>query len=124
MYVAVGTPYPRERGATGWYQSLGSHTFSTASLQINVGLICNWVTRVIAIHSNYKYKVIYSFLEIHPLISKISYSITFSAGSNMERRGACNGPGTSCEGPHGENNMMRILQGMMNSQQQQTELLR
>ena len=28
------------------------------------------------------------------------------------------------EGPYGENDMMRILQGMMNSQQQQTELLR
>ena len=64
----------RDRGATGWYQSLGSHTFSMAGLQINVGLICNWVTRVFAIHSNYKYDVIYSFFEIYPLIPKISCS--------------------------------------------------
>ena len=71
MYVIVMSLYPWDRGTTGWYQSLGSHTFSTASQQINVGLICNWVTRVIAIHSNHKYKVIYSFLEIHPLIPEI-----------------------------------------------------
>jgi len=24
MYVAVTSPYPRGRGVTGWYQSLGS----------------------------------------------------------------------------------------------------
>ena len=42
-------------------------------------------------------------------------SVTFSVGSNMETR---NGPGTSRDGPYGENDMMRILQGMMNSQQQ------
>ena len=42
----------------------------------------------------------------------------------MERWGTRNGLDTLCEGPYGENDMMRILQGMMNSQQQQTELLR
>ena len=42
----------------------------------------------------------------------------------MERRGTRNGPGTFRDGPYGENDMMRILQGMINSQQQQTELLR
>ena len=109
MYVTVVSPYPWDRGATCWYQSLGSHTFSTASLQINVGLIYNWVTRIFAIHCNHTYEVIYSFLEIHPLTSKISYSVTFSVSSNMERRRTHNGSGTSCEGPYGENDMMRIL---------------
>jgi len=42
----------------------------------------------------------------------------------MERQGTRNGPGTSRKGPYGENDMMRILQGIMNSQQKQTELLR
>ena len=43
----------------------------------------------------------------------------------MERRGTRNGAGTSQDGPNRDNDgMMRILQGMMQSQQQQTELLR
>jgi len=71
------SPYSWDRDATGWYQSPCSHTFSTASLQVNVGLICNWVIRVVAIHSNYKYKVIYFFLEIHPLIFEISCNSLF-----------------------------------------------
>jgi len=77
MYVAVVSSYSWDRDATGWYQSLGSHTFSATSQQINVGLICNWVTQVIVIHSNHKYKVIYSFLEIHPWVSEISCSSLF-----------------------------------------------
>ena len=109
MYVVVASPYLPGSGVTGWYQSLGSHTFSTASLQINIGLICDWVTRVFVIYSNHKYKVIYSFLEIHPLTSEISYSVIFLVDSNMERRGTRNGPDTSREGPYGENDMMRIL---------------
>ena len=26
IYVTVASPYPRDMGATGWYQSLGSHS--------------------------------------------------------------------------------------------------
>ena len=43
----------------------------------------------------------------------------------MERRGILNGAGTSQDGPNRDNDgLIRILQGMMQSQQQQTELLR
>ena len=43
----------------------------------------------------------------------------------MERRGTRNGAGTSQDGSNRDNDgMMRVLQGMMQSQQQQTELLR
>ena len=43
----------------------------------------------------------------------------------MERRGTRNGAGTSQDGSSRDNDgMIRILQGMMQSQQQQTELLR
>jgi len=43
----------------------------------------------------------------------------------MDRRETHNGPDTSHDSSNRENNdMMRILHGMMNSQQQQTEHLR
>ena len=43
----------------------------------------------------------------------------------MERRRTRNGPGTSRDSSNGESdNMMRVLHGMMESQHQQTELLR
>ena len=42
----------------------------------------------------------------------------------MDRRGTYNGPSTSHDSSNGENDMMRILQGMMNIHQQQIELLR
>jgi len=85
-----------------------------------------------AIHSNHKYKVIYSFLKIHSLYSKTLLSFYFSAPSrnlfnqlSMKRMRTRNGPGTSRDSSSGENdNMMRIIQGMMESQLQQTELLR
>ena len=35
IYVTVTSPYARDRGVTGWYQSLGSHIFGTTSRQIN-----------------------------------------------------------------------------------------
>ena len=42
----------------------------------------------------------------------------------MERQESRNGPSPSQDGPNGENaNMMRILQGMMENQWQQRELL-
>ena len=67
IYVAVMSPFPRDRGVTGWYQSLGSHTYSTIKQQINGILICNCYAWVSVIQSNYNvqsylYKVIYSFL--------------------------------------------------------------
>jgi len=67
IYVAVTSLYPRDRGVTGWYQSLGSHIFSTNSRQINGKEICNRNTWVVVIQSNYKYKVIYSLLTDLPL---------------------------------------------------------
>ena len=53
-------PYPPDRGITGWYQSLGSDILSTTSWQINDVLICSWRARVLNIHSNRKYGVIFS----------------------------------------------------------------
>ena len=41
----------------------------------------------------------------------------------MERQGTRNGPGTSRDGLHGENDMMRVLHDMMESQHHQIELL-
>jgi len=64
MYVAVAFPYPQHRGVTRLYQILGSHISSPTNQQINVILICNWSVWVMAIHSNYKYIVIFSFLII------------------------------------------------------------
>jgi len=76
IYVAVTSPYPRDRGFTGWYQSLGSHILSTSRRQINGKEICNWNALVLVIQSNYKYRVIYSFLIILPLIPNPFYLST------------------------------------------------
>jgi len=132
IYVAVTSSYPRDRGVTGWYQSLGSHILSTSRWQINGKEVCNWNTRVLVIQSNYKCRVIYPFFLIHflnpetfnPLPSSF-FLLPTSINSNMERRGTRNGAGTSQDGSNRDNDdMIRILQGMMQSRQQQTELLR
>ena len=78
IYVAVASPYPPDRGVTGWYQSLGSDIFSTISWQINDVLICSWRARVLNIHSNCKYDVIYSFLAILSLDPETLLSFSFS----------------------------------------------
>ena len=77
IYVVVTSSYPLDRGVTGWYQSVGSHIFSTTNRQINGKEICNWNAWVVVIQSNYKYKVIYSLFTILPLIleSLPSFSI-------------------------------------------------
>jgi len=36
IYVAVTSPYPRDWGGTVWYQSLGSHIFSTSDGKLMV----------------------------------------------------------------------------------------
>ena len=64
IYITVTSPYPWDRGVTGWHQSLGSHLFSTTNRQINVILICTWSAWIITIHSNYKYRVFFSFLVV------------------------------------------------------------
>jgi len=73
IYVAVTSPYQRDRGVTGWYQSLDSHILSTTSRQINGKDICNWNAWVVVIQFNYKYKVIHSLLIILPWILKFSH---------------------------------------------------
>ena len=80
MYVTVTSLYTWDWGVTGWYQSLGSHIFSTTSRQINVILIYNWSAWVLTKHSNYKYDVIFSFLIFIPWIPSISslFSSSFS----------------------------------------------
>ena len=67
IYVAVTSPYHRDRGVTGWYQSLGSYFLSTSRWQINGKAICNWNAWVLVIQSNYKCRVIFLFLLIHSL---------------------------------------------------------
>jgi len=130
MYVAVAFPYPPDRGATGWYQSLGSNILSTTSWQINDVLIYSWRAWVLNIHSNRKYGVIYSFLAIFSLYPETLLSfqllpIILSTNSDMEGRRTRNGPGTSYVSSSGDSdNMMRVLHGMMESKHQQTELLR
>jgi len=42
LYVIVTFLCPWDRGVTGWYQSLGSHIYSTTSRQINGKENCNW----------------------------------------------------------------------------------
>jgi len=69
---------PWDQGITGWYQSLGSHIFSTTSRHINVKLIYNWSAWFLVIHSNRMYKVICSFLILFPLNPKILPSFHFS----------------------------------------------
>ena len=84
------------------------------------------------IHSNRKCGVIYSFLAIFFLDPETLLSFSFqllpiipSTNSDMERWGTRNGPGTSRDSSNRESdNMMRVLHGMMESQHQQTELLR
>ena len=76
IYVAITSPYPWDRGVIGWYKSLGSD-FQYISRQINVILICNWRARVLTIHSNYKYEVIYSFLIVHSLKHEIFHLFIF-----------------------------------------------
>jgi len=68
IYVTVTSLYPWDRGVRGWYQSLGSYILCTSRWQINGKEICNWNAWVLVIQSNYKYRVIYSFLIIFPLI--------------------------------------------------------
>ena len=85
-----------------------------------------------SIHSKYKYNVIYFFLLIHFLNLETLLSFTFqllpvthSTNSDIERQGTRNGPGTSQDGSNRDNdNLKRVLQRMMQSQQQQTEFLR
>jgi len=132
IYVAVMSPYPRDRGVTRWYQSLGSNIFSTISGQINEILICSWRAWILNIHSNRKCGVIYPFLAISSLDPEtlLSFSVQLlpvipSTNSDMERRRTRNGPGTSRDSSNGESDdMMRVLHGMMESQHQQTKLLR
>jgi len=81
IYVTVTSPYPRDQGITGWYQSLGSQIFSTTSWQINDILICSWRARVLNIHSNRKCGVIYSFLTIFSLDPE-TFSIFFLSASS------------------------------------------
>ena len=64
IYVAVASPYPRDRSVIGWYLSLGSNILSTSSWQINDVLNYSWRAWVLNIHSNRKCGVIYSFLAI------------------------------------------------------------
>ena len=129
MYVAVVSPYPSGRGIIGWYQSL-VHAFNRSSQQINVRLICNWNARVLVIHSNHKYKVIYSFLEIHSLNPETPLLFHFSILTrhlfdqlSHGKMGNRNSPGPSRDDSSGMNhNMMGILQGMIKSQQQQLKI--
>jgi len=102
IYVAITSPYPWDPGVTSWYQSLGSHIFSTTSWQINDILICNWRAQVLDIHSNRKCGVIYFFLAIYFLDPEtlLSFSLQLfpdipSTNSDTERWGTRNGPGTS-----------------------------
>jgi len=84
------------------------------------------------IHSNRKCGVIYSFLAIFSLNPETLLSFSFqllpvipSTNSDMEDQRTRNGPGTSRDSSNGESdNMIRVLHGMMESQHQQTELLR
>jgi len=127
----VTSLYPRDRCATGWYQSLSSNIFSTTSWQINNILICGWKARILNIHSNRKCGVIYSFLAIFSLDPETLLSFFFqllpvipSTNSDMEGRRIRNSPGTSYDSSNGESdNMSRVLHGMMESQHQHTKLL-
>jgi len=126
IYVTVTSPYPRDRGVTWWYQSLGSHLLSTSRRQINDKEICNWNIRVLIIQSNYKCRVI--SLSSDPsfnLLTSSFFLLPPSTNSDMKRRGTLNGAGTSQDGSNRDNDsLMKVLQGMMQSQQQQIELLR
>ena len=42
IYVIIISPYLRDQSITGWYQSPGSHIFSTTIQHTNGILICNW----------------------------------------------------------------------------------
>ena len=52
MYVAIASPYPRDRGVTEWYQSLGSYLMGNhlgqcsgsyqQYNQVQLELICIW----------------------------------------------------------------------------------
>jgi len=77
IYVTVRSPYPRDQGVTGWYQSLGSYIFSTSRWQINGKKICNWNAWIPVIQPNYKYKVIYSFFIVLSLIPESFSSSRF-----------------------------------------------
>jgi len=130
IYVVVTSPYPWDRGITWWYQSLGSHMLSMSRWQINDKEIYNWNTKVLVIQSNYKCRVISLFLLIHFVNQETLQSFTFqlflvspSTNLDMERQGTRNDLGTSQDGSsRDKDSLMRVLQGMMQSQQQQTEL--
>ena len=75
-----------------------------------------------AIHSNRKYEVIYSFLIILPLNPETLPSLYFLVFHYLldqlryEKRGNRNGPDTFWEGPSGENvDLMRFAQNMMDN---------
>ena len=80
------------------------------------------------IQSNCKVRSYLFLLDSLSLILEPFHLFTFSllfTNLDMERQGSHNGSGSSQNGPAGENvDMMRILQGIMETQQKQTELLR
>ena len=98
-------------------------------MQINVRLICSWNTRIMVVHSKHKYNVIEPLLVVHPLnletllfyLFPTFHLLTNSSHGSMDRTDA----DSSQDGNREENsNMMRLLQGMIESQQQQITLLR
>ena len=68
IYVAVTSPYPPGSGRYRVVSEPRLYILSTSRRQVNGKGICNWNAWVLVIQSNYKCRVIYSFLIILPLI--------------------------------------------------------